>query len=231
MSEGLHAAEPTGTVGDLGEFINGYAFKPADWGQDGLPIIRIQNLTDPAKPLNRTLRAVPDKYRVEPGDLLVSWSATLDAFIWDREPALLNQHIFKVVIDDRVAVKRYAFYLLRFAIEQMSRTEHLHGSTMKHINRGPFLSHPIVIPSLTYQRALADKLDELFSDLDAGVAAVERAKANLKRYRASVLKSAVEGKLIPQDPNDEPASALLERIKASRRATITPQPKKARGPR
>jgi len=71
------------------------------------------------------------------------------------------------------------------------------------------------------QDRVVDKIEELFSDLDAGVAALERAKANLARYRAAVLKAAVEGKLTEQwrweHPNVEPASKLLKRILAERR--------------
>lgn len=71
------------------------------------------------------------------------------------------------------------------------------------------------------QERIARKIDELLSDLDAGVAALERARANLKRYRAAVLKAAVEGKLTElwreAHSNVEPASKLLERILSERR--------------
>ncbi|MFO0889888.1 MAG: hypothetical protein U0790_12195 [Isosphaeraceae bacterium] len=71
------------------------------------------------------------------------------------------------------------------------------------------------------QRRIVAKIEELFSDLDAGVAALERVRANLKRYRASVLKAAVEGKLTEdwraQHPDTEPAPVLLERILTERR--------------
>lgn len=77
------------------------------------------------------------------------------------------------------------------------------------------------IPPLAEQARIVAKIEELFSDLDAGVAALKRAKANLKRYRASVLKAAVEGKLTEQwrakHPAKEPASALLARILKERR--------------
>jgi type I restriction enzyme S subunit len=79
----------------------------------------------------------------------------------------------------------------------------------------------ICVPPLNEQRRIVAKIEELFSDLDAGVAALKRAKANLKRYRASVLKAAVEGKLTEQwrakHPAKEPASALLARILLERR--------------
>ncbi len=71
------------------------------------------------------------------------------------------------------------------------------------------------------QRRIDAKIEELFSDLDAGVAALERVRANLKRYRAAVLKAAVEGKLTEewraQHPDTEPASVLLDRILTERR--------------
>jgi type I restriction enzyme, S subunit len=80
---------------------------------------------------------------------------------------------------------------------------------------------PVPIPPHREQTRIGVRIDELFSDLDAGVAALERAKANLKRYRAAVLKAAVEGKLTEawraEHPNTEPASKLLERILAERR--------------
>ena len=81
-------------IGEVAGFVNGCAFKPSDWGQEGKPIIRIQNLTDGDKPYNRTTRVVDEKYHISKGDLLVSWSATLGVFVWDGEDGLLNQHIF-----------------------------------------------------------------------------------------------------------------------------------------
>jgi len=84
-------------LGDLAEYLNGAAFKPSDWEEGGIPIIRIQNLTDRDKAFNRTTRSVDKKLLVQNGDILVSWSATLDAFIWDRGEAWLNQHIFRVL--------------------------------------------------------------------------------------------------------------------------------------
>jgi type I restriction enzyme, S subunit len=74
---------------------------------------------------------------------------------------------------------------------------------------------------LNEQRRIIAKIEELVSDLDAGVAALERIKASLKRYRAAVLKAAVEGRLTEEwrgkHTKTEPASKLLERILAERR--------------
>jgi type I restriction enzyme S subunit len=209
-----------GCLGDLAEYINGAAFRPIDWSAGGTPIIRIQNLTDPDKTPNRTHRKVDPRLLIRDRDLLFSWSATLDAFIWRGEDAWLNQHIFKVEPFAPLE-KQFLFYMLRHAVGEITRSEHMHGSTMRHINRGPFLSHAIGLPPCNEQSRIVDALDELFSELDAGIAALERARAKLKLYRASVLKGAVEGALTAdwraQHPDAEPASELLKRILAERR--------------
>ncbi len=148
---------PLVTLGDVAEFINGFAFKPSHWGVHGKPIIRIQNLTDEGKPYNQTTHDVDDRYLVKAGDILVSWSATLDVFEWNREDALLNQHIFKVVPDYSRIDKAYFRYALKRSIEAMMKFTH--GSTMKHVNRGDFLSTKIPLPNLEEQKHIAAILD------------------------------------------------------------------------
>jgi len=146
-------------LGDIAEFINGAAFKPTDWEDSGAPIIRIQNLTDRTKPFNRTTRTVSDKVRVRVGDLLVSWSATLGVFVWDREEeGVLNQHIFRVVPDSALVLPAYLRHMLIGALADMGK--HLHGATMLHVNRGEFLATRIPLPSLPEQRRIAAILDQ-----------------------------------------------------------------------
>ncbi|MGO8903089.1 MAG: hypothetical protein ACLQU5_32820 [Isosphaeraceae bacterium] len=80
---------------------------------------------------------------------------------------------------------------------------------------------PVAVAPHPEQGRIVAKIEELFSDLDAGIVALERVRANLKRYRAAVLKAAVEGKLTEdwraQHPDTEPASVLLEGILTERR--------------
>ena len=67
-------------LGDVASYINGYSFKPSDWHGNGLPIIRIQNLTNPNAEYNYTNLKLDEKYLINKGDILISWSATLDVF-------------------------------------------------------------------------------------------------------------------------------------------------------
>jgi type I restriction enzyme S subunit len=149
---------PQVPLGEVADFVNGAAFKPEDWGEDGLPIIRIQNLTDPRKPFNYTERMVAGKLVVDPGDLLVSWSATLGVFQWNGPKGLLNQHIFRVLPNNEVVDKNYLRHALGKAINDMER--HIHGATMKHVNRGEFLGTRIPLPPLEEQQRIAAILDK-----------------------------------------------------------------------
>jgi type I restriction enzyme S subunit len=186
-------------LGETGDYINGIGFKESDWNGAGLPIIRIQNLTNEEKPFNFTSREVDEKYHVRNGDILVSWSATLDAFVWRRGPALLNQHIFKVVPRQDSIDPRFLYYQLKSIIYSMSRGEHAHGSTMKHINRKPFLAHPFWRPCLEKQEEIGQWLDAQFSGLDETERTLQAIQAKIKQARASILKAAVEGRLVETD--------------------------------
>lgn len=162
-------------LGAVADFINGAAFKPEDWGEEGLKIIRIQNLTDKTKPFNRTKRTVDKKFHIEQGDLLVSWSATLGVYTWeDEEIGLLNQHIFRVLPNSKID-KKYLRHSLDGALNEMNR--HLHGATMKHVNRGEFLATKIFLPPLPEQKRIAailDKADELTRKREAAIAKLDQ---------------------------------------------------------
>ncbi len=146
-------------LGEVADFINGFAFKPSQWGPKGKRIIRIQNLTDKSRSYNRTNHKVPEKYHVNKGDLLVSWSASLGVFDWSEEDtALLNQHIFKVIPDEKKIYKPYLRLALKRSIDSMIKFTH--GSTMKHINRGEFLATKIFVPNIEKQKRIAAILDK-----------------------------------------------------------------------
>ena len=151
--------KPTASLGQVAQFINGLAFKPQDWMEDGQKIIRIQNLTDETKPYNRSTRTVDKKFIALPGDILVSWSASLGVFEWKGpDNALVNQHIFRVIPDQRRVDKNYLKHGLSGALIDMKR--HLHGATMQHVNRAEFLATQIFLPPLDEQRRIATILNQ-----------------------------------------------------------------------
>ena len=127
---------------------------------------------------------------------------------------------------------KFVLYSLR-ATEQELRTNST-GTTFDAIRGDALRSHPIPLPPLAEQRRIVAEIETQFTRLDVSMAALRRAQANLKRYRASVLKDACEGRLVPTEAElarsegreYESADALLERILAERRARWESQEKR-----
>ncbi|WP_303149059.1 restriction endonuclease subunit S [uncultured Cloacibacillus sp.] len=151
-------------LGDVATYINGYAFKPEDWSQTGLPIIRIQDLTGNSYQANRYDGEYEQKYEVNDGDVLISWSASLGVYVWHGEKAVLNQHIFKVVFDKAEISKSFFVHQVENILEMASSSTH--GATMKHLTKPVFDALPFFLPSLDEQRKIAAVLDKI-SDLIA----------------------------------------------------------------
>ena len=84
---------------EVADFTNGYGFGPADWGKSGLPIVRIQQLLNPDAVADSFTGSLDSRYRIDTGDLVMSWSGTIAVVRWDRGPAWLNQHLFRVDLE------------------------------------------------------------------------------------------------------------------------------------
>ncbi|MCI7144963.1 MAG: restriction endonuclease subunit S, partial [Clostridiales bacterium] len=146
-------------LGDIATYINGYAFKPEDRGTEGLPIIRIQDLTGNAYNLGFYNGTYPERIEINNGDVLISWSASLGVYIWNRGKALLNQHIFKVVFDKVEVNKMYFVFAIQYNIKKMEAKTH--GATMKHIVKKDFENTLVPFPSLEKQAKIAEVLSKV----------------------------------------------------------------------
>lgn len=151
-------------LGDCATFINGYAFKPKEWSQNGIPIIRIQNLTGSMNKLNYYDGKLDSKYIINNGDILISWSASLGIFEWKKGKAYLNQHIFKVEFNKKNINKKYFVYLIKSKINEMKKNTH--GSTMKHITKSDFDKIEIFLPNIQNQQEISNKLDKVQEIID-----------------------------------------------------------------
>nr|WP_144925678.1 restriction endonuclease subunit S [Paenibacillus bovis] len=177
-----------GKVKLLGEFINGYAFKPSDWGDKGLPIIRIQNLSNPNSSYNYYEGTIDEKYIVEKGDILISWSATIDIFIWEKEEALLNQHIFKV-IKSNIVDKGFLYWVMKSALVELSNYKH--GSTMQHLTRPVFNNFPVPIPRIEIQKNISKIISNYTKKIDKIINDTKQSLEELKKYKQSIITQAV----------------------------------------
>ncbi|WP_417730899.1 restriction endonuclease subunit S [Rosistilla oblonga] len=149
-------------IGDICDLVNGRAFKPADWGESGLPIVRIQNLNDETKPFNYYDGDYSPKHEVNSGDLLFSWSGTpgtsFGAFFWNRGKGVLNQHIFNVHFDRSRVDGGYFRYAINNRLIRIIGQAH-GGVGLKHITKGRFEAVEIPLPPLSEQKRIAEILD------------------------------------------------------------------------
>ena len=116
---------------------------------------------------------------------------------------------------------------LLYQLNNLDYRPYVSGTTRLKLPQGPMKQIPLLVPPLPEQRRIVAEIEKQFTRLDAGVAALRRVRANLKRYRAAVLKAACEGRLVPTEAElaktgnrkvkFETGEALLARILAERR--------------
>ena len=198
MSELMPAGWASIQIGELCELVNGRAFKPYEWDNAGLPIIRIQNLNNPEAKFNHFRGELDSQHRVISGQLLFAWSGTpgtsFGAHVWTGPEAALNQHIFKIEFDAGHVDKAF----LRYAIDQKldSLIDSAQGGVgLRHVTKGTFERTSISLPPRHEQKRIAQKLDALLAQVDTLKARIDAIPALLKRFRQSALAEAVAGEL------------------------------------
>ena len=150
---------PFKQLGDVATYVNGYAFKPTDWGAEGLPIIRIQNLSGSGDSFNYYSGTYPEDIEINKGDVMISWSATLGVFVWNGPKALLNQHIFKVYFDKMEVNPTYFRVAVEPALE--SSSSKVHGSTMTHLTKKTFDAIKIAMPPIDMQNEFGSFVEQV----------------------------------------------------------------------
>jgi type I restriction enzyme S subunit len=185
-------------IGALCELLNGRAFKPTEWSDRGLPIVRIQNLNDPDAAFNHFSGEVRSRFRIESGDLLFAWSGTpgtsFGAHIWNGGSAVLNQHIFKVVFDETALDKQFFRLAINQKLDELIGKAH-GGVGLRHVTKGKFEDTEVVVPPLPVQRRIVAKLDSLFARTKAAREELARVPKLVERYKQAVLEKAFRGEL------------------------------------
>ena len=210
-------------LGDLFTIFNGKAFKPKDWTEKGIPIVRIQNLNNPLAEYHLYDGPIEERYHLNGNELLFAWSGTpgtsFGAHIWKDQEAVLNQHIFKLEFNQKELDKGFLKNAMNFRILKL--IDDAHGSAgLRHITKKMFEETIIPLPPLSEQSRIAAKIAQLFALLRKVESSTQQYAKLQTLLKSKVLDLAMRGKLIKQDPNDEPASVLLEKIKAEKEQLI-----------
>ena len=195
-------------LGEVCKLKNGFAFKSDNYLDNGIPVIRISDIKDglivPRNTVYISEDSVYDNYIINENEIIVAMSgATTGKFgiYKSKEKAYQNQRVGKFdIIDKKQLDNNFLLHQLHSLKRQIEKDAY--GGAQPNISSKKIEEMEIVLPPLETQHAIVSKIEELFSELDKGIAELKTAQQQLKTYRQSVLKSAFEGKLTNENVKD-----------------------------
>ena len=202
---------------DLIELISGRDLLPTQYNSDkiGIPYITgASNLLNERIIINRwtdTPSVVSHK-----GDLLITCKGTIGEMVFNN---IGDIHIARQIMSIRCigANSLFIMLVLKYYVSQLQSGA---KSFIPGISRDDILKLSFIMPPLAEQTRIVNRVEELFEQVDI----IEQNQADIDtlydEFRKRTLTLAIQGKLVPQDPNDEPASVLLERIRAEKKAKL-----------
>ena len=178
-------------LGAVAKVQNGFAFKSELFTKEkrGMPIIRIRDVGSDNTDTYYTGEYDPE-YVVRRGDLLIGMDGDFNSARWRGPDALLNQRVCRII----PTTDHYEPRLLDFALPGYLKAinDVTSSVTVKHLSSRTVAEIPLRLPPLPEQRRIVSAIEMQLRRLDAAVARLHAAKAQLKRYKQAVLKAAVE---------------------------------------
>jgi len=217
----------------------GSNLKVSDYTHSGVPLIFVKNIT------RKNFQLVPrfiskEKFNelrahsVKPLDILITKMGDPpgDCAIYPATApeAIITSDCMKFRVNENITDRKFVFYSLLSVNVQKQIESITKGVAQKKMSAQRFRSIVLPIPPLPEQQTIVSEIESRLSVCDKIEESTEQSLKQAESLRQSILKKAFEGKLVPQDPNDEPASVLLDRIRAERETgrADNPQPKRKR---
>jgi type I restriction enzyme S subunit len=174
---------------EVATFFNGRAYKLTEWEKEGIPVIRLQNLTGTGKTYYYSNLKLPDHQYCHNGDLLYMWSATFGPVKWFGDKAIYHYHIWKIEHDLNRLDSGFHYYLLDGVTARMKNESH--GSTMLHVTKGGMEKLLIKLPSLKEQQKIAD----ILSSVDEKLEVLLEKKVNYQELKQGLMQQLLTGKI------------------------------------
>ncbi|EMZ1487823.1 restriction endonuclease subunit S [Vibrio cholerae] len=228
-------------VRDITDGPFGSNLKTEHYTKSGPRVIRLQNIgdgvfLDDKAHISKEHYATLSKHAIECDDVLVAMmgESLPRACIVPSgvAPAIVKADCARIRVNSEVlSPKLLTYYLNSNPVRNRTKSA-VKGVGRPRINLGYIRSIVVPLPSEIEQKAIADKLAAEFDSIDRQIKATDLGLKQSEAQRKNILKSAFSGQLVPQDPNDEPASVLLEKIKREREALAKlPKPRKPSKPK
>ncbi|MGE8065462.1 restriction endonuclease subunit S [Pseudomonas sp. NPDC089569] len=169
------------TIGEVCDFVNGNGFKSSEWTDQGLPIIRIQNLNGSVD-FNYFSGEPNPRWLVSPGDILFAWAgskgASFGAKRWLGPIGVLNQHIFKVTPKAHI-YQSWLYEELRTVTEKIENQAHGFKATLLHVQKADITEQVINLPPYSEQ----EKIAKILCTWDQAIATTEKLLCNSQKKK------------------------------------------------
>ncbi len=208
-------------LSEVASILNGAPFDSSLFStSQGFPLIRIRDVVSGTTSTFYT-GPIDETFIVTAGEILVGMDGDFNTGFWGPTPALLNQRVCKITPNEVFYSKKLLSHVLPGYLAAINAATP--SITVKHLSSKTIAEIELPLPPQGEQTRIVEKLEELLSDLDAGVAELKAAQAKLVRYRQSLLKAAVEGALTAEwrqhNMPEKTGAQLLQHILSERRAS------------
>jgi len=217
------------TIGDIKESMKNGIYKPKKfYSDDGIPCLRMYNIEDGKIVWKNIKRMVLSEqelkdYGLLAGDILINRVNSRElvgksAVIPDGlGHCVYESKNIRLRVKKKVSLSKYVNYWLLLEARNFFNRNAQQTVGMASINQEQISLMPIPLTSLKEQQKIIEEIERRFSIIDSLEKTIDNSLKEAERLRQAILKKAFEGRLVPQDPNDEPAWKLLERIKEEKK--------------
>lgn len=168
---------------DAVKYINGRAYSITEWEATGIPVVRLQNLTQKGGNFYYSNLNLPEYQYMYNGDLIFMWSASFGPYIWWGDKAIFHYHIWKIECNKKVTVKDFYYHKLVQLTDDLKKG--MSGSTMLHLTKSGMEKYLFALPpTLTEQKAIATAL----SDVDALISSLEQGITKKKAIKQGAMQ-------------------------------------------